>query len=110
MDITKRELLGGFAVGTLLAGLPVVASGAPRKVLIVASSVDIPNFDPHVASGYAPAALLRNTYDALVRVEGTPPQTVPSLAISWTASDDGLHYEFRLDPAAKFHDGSPVTA
>lgn len=44
------------------------------------------------------------------RVVGTPPEVKPGLAASWTVSDDRKRYEFKLDPAAKFQDGSPVTA
>src|SRR5215468_7585841 len=36
--------------------------------------------------------------------------TTPSLAESWTASKDGLTYEFVLRNGAKFHNGDPVTA
>jgi len=35
---------------------------------------------------------------------------VPALALSWAASSDGLVYDFRLDPTAKWEDGSPVTS
>jgi peptide/nickel transport system substrate-binding protein len=35
---------------------------------------------------------------------------VPALALSWSASSDGLAYDFRLDPKAKWEDGSPVTS
>jgi peptide/nickel transport system substrate-binding protein len=34
----------------------------------------------------------------------------PSLAESWTASPDGLTYEFVLRKGARFHNGDPVTA
>ena len=34
----------------------------------------------------------------------------PSLAESWTASKDGLTYEFLLRNGIKFHNGDPVTA
>jgi peptide/nickel transport system substrate-binding protein len=34
----------------------------------------------------------------------------PYLAESWTISDDGLVYTFRLKPGTVFHDGTPVTA
>ncbi len=79
-------------------------------MLVIASNQDIPNFDPHVATGYSASMLLRNVYDSLVRVEGNPPKPVPHLAQSWTISPDGMEYAFKLDPAAKFHDGTPVTA
>jgi peptide/nickel transport system substrate-binding protein len=35
---------------------------------------------------------------------------VPALAVSWTASSDGLTYAVRLDPRAIWEDGSPVTS
>src|SRR6476660_7246275 len=35
---------------------------------------------------------------------------VPALAASWAASSDGLVYDFRLDPKARWEDGSPVTS
>ena len=35
---------------------------------------------------------------------------VPALALSWADSSDGLVYDFRLDPKAKWEDGSPVTS
>src|SRR6266545_1658838 len=35
---------------------------------------------------------------------------VPSLALSWAVSSDGLTYDIRLDPKARWEDGSPVTS
>ncbi|HEY7863562.1 MAG TPA: ABC transporter substrate-binding protein, partial [Thermoanaerobaculia bacterium] len=35
---------------------------------------------------------------------------VPALALSWTASPDGTTYTFKLDPAARWEDGSAVTS
>lgn len=35
---------------------------------------------------------------------------VPALAASWTVSPDGLAFEFRLDPKARWEDGTPVTS
>ena len=108
---TRKSLLRGLSAGLAGLALPrgVFAQGA-RRVIIVASNQDIPNFDPHVATGYSSAMMMRNVYDSLVRVEGNPPKPVPHLAASWTSSPDGLEYIFKLDPAARFHDGSNVTA
>ena len=109
----RRSVLKGVAAtaavaATLGAQLPAWAQG--KKILVIASNQDIPNFDPHVATGYSASMLLRNTYDALVRVEGVPVKVVPHLAASWTVSPNGLEYSFKLDPTARFHDGSPVNA
>lgn len=111
--VSRRALLATVAAGGLGAvALPreSFAQQGGRRILVIASLQDIPNFDPHIATGYSAAMLLRNTYDSLVRVEGNPPRPVPHLAASWTMSPDGMVYEFKLDPAARFHDGSPVTA
>ena len=110
LTTTRRGVLAGGAA--MLAGLAAQrqAEAQGRRILVIASNQDIPNFDPHVASGYSASMALRNTYDSLVRVEGNPPKPVPHLAQSWTVSDDGQEYTFKLDPAAKFHDGAPVTA
>jgi peptide/nickel transport system substrate-binding protein len=37
-------------------------------------------------------------------------ELVPALAKSWSVSEDGLVYEFLLDPASTWEDGSPVTS
>ncbi|MEK7346427.1 MAG: ABC transporter substrate-binding protein [Pseudomonadota bacterium] len=109
----RRSILKGAAGSAVIAstlGLPAIAQAQGRKILVIAAGQDIPNFDPHVATGYSASMLHRNTYDGLVRVVGAPPKVVPHLASSWTISPNGLEYVFKLNTAAKFHDGTPVTA
>jgi len=48
-------------------------------------------------------------HDALVKPMPGGDNT-PSLAETWTASKDGLSYEFVLRKGVKFHNGDPVTA
>ena len=56
-----------------------------------------------------PYMVLYALHDAMVKpMPGNP--TAPSLAESWSASPDGLVYEFVLRQGAKFHNGDPVTA
>jgi peptide/nickel transport system substrate-binding protein len=107
MRTTRRTILGA-TLATLAAGTH--ARAQPRRVLIIANDFDIPSFDPHTQTGYGVNMYMRNVYDPLLRVEGDPPKPTPHLARSWTVSPDGLDYVFKLDPAAKFHDGAKVTA
>ena len=110
-SLPRRHLLGAAAAGLAAGSLPMqVLAQEGRRILVIASNQDIPNFDPHIASGYSSAFLLRNVYDSLVRVEANPPKPVPGLASSWTSTPDGKSYTFKLNPAAKFHSGKPVTA
>ena len=53
-----------------------------------------------------------NIYDRLVEcevVDGVA-EIVPSLAESWTVSDDGLVYTFHLRDDVTFHNGEKLTA
>ncbi len=48
-------------------------------------------------------------YESLLRY-GTDLEPQPSLAESWTISDDGLTYTFNLHEGVTWHDGEPFTA
>ncbi len=56
-----------------------------------------------------PFMVLYALHDALVKPMPGGIMT-PSLAESWTASKDGLSYEFVIRKNARFHNGDPVTA
>ncbi len=76
------------------------------SVVIVAEPLRL---DPHDATD-APSALINfHLYERLVEL--TPDgEVVPGLAESWTISDDGTTYVFKLRENVRFHDGLPLTA
>src|SRR5438132_4259619 len=56
-----------------------------------------------------PFWMLYALHDALLKpMPGNP--MAPSLAEQWSASEDGLSYEFVLRQGVKFHNGDPFTA
>ena len=67
-------------------------------------------FDPAETQGIiTPYLVMYALHDAMVKpVPGQP--LAPSLAESWTASEDALTYEFVVRRGAKFHNGDDVTA
>src|SRR5262249_1175479 len=67
-------------------------------------------FDPAETQGIiTPYMVMYALHDAMVKpMPGQP--MAPSLAESWTASEDALTYEFVLREGAKFHNGDDVTA
>ena len=67
-------------------------------------------FDPAETPGIiTPFMVLYALHDAMVKpMPGKP--LAPCLAESWSASEDGLTYDFVLRKGAKFHNGEPVTA
>jgi peptide/nickel transport system substrate-binding protein len=67
-------------------------------------------FEPAETPGLiTPYMVLYALHDAMAKpMPGQP--MAPSLAQSWSASEDALTYEFVLREGVKFHNGDPVTA
>ena len=110
--LTRRDLLAITALG-LVAGVPRSGfAAAPQGQLTWGIHVSLAPtwFDPADTLGIiTPFMVLYALHDALVKpMPGQP--MAPCLAESWSASEDGLGYEFVLRQDAKFHNGEPVTA
>jgi peptide/nickel transport system substrate-binding protein len=100
-------------VALALAGLPgTQAAAAPEGQMVWAVHISLAPvyFEPAEAPGIiTPFMLYYALHDALVKpMPGNA--LAPSLAESWTASPDGLSYEFVLRKGVAFHNGDPVTA
>ncbi|WP_022892049.1 ABC transporter substrate-binding protein [Agromyces subbeticus] len=65
--------------------------------------------DPHVGGNYPQALLAGQFLESLVSRDETG-EIIPWLAESWTASDDGLAWEFTLRDDVAFTDGAPLDA
>jgi peptide/nickel transport system substrate-binding protein len=101
-----------FAILVLILALHGPAVAAPEGTLTYGVHVTLASrwLDPGEAEGIAtPFMALYALHDALVKPMPAGPYT-PSLAESFTASRDGLTYEFVLRKGARFHNGEPVTA
>jgi peptide/nickel transport system substrate-binding protein len=110
----RRHLgLGLAVVAALLGGWRgVAAAEEPQGELTYAMHTTIAPvwFDPADNTGIATPFMVQEAlHDALVK---PMPQSLmsPSLAESWTASPDGLSYEFVLRRGVLFHNGDPLTA
>jgi len=66
--------------------------------------------DPAVVTDGVSFRVATQGCEALLFFDGSTTNPVPGLAESWTASDDGLVWTFKLVENATFHDGKPVTA
>ena len=61
------------------------------------------------ANGFYGYAIRPLWYDTLVQFVGGD-QVAPGLAESWSVSDDGLTWTFKIRPGVTFADGTPLTA
>src|SRR5437667_6686204 len=97
---------------TIALAPPVSAQGAPASQISFAVTVTLAPtwFDPAETPGViTPFLMLYALHDALVKpMPGNP--WAPGLAESWTASKDGLTYEFVLRKGVRFHNGDPLSA
>ncbi|HEY1794505.1 MAG TPA: ABC transporter substrate-binding protein [Stellaceae bacterium] len=109
---TRRELI---ATGAAAAAVPFprpALAAAPSGELSWAIHVSLAPtwFDPAETQALVtPFMVLYALHDAVVKPMPDKLYS-PSLAESWTVSEDALVYEFVLRDGAKFHNGEPVTA
>ena len=112
VGLTRRDLLALAAVG-LVVGAPGSASALTSEgemIWGVHISLAPTWFDPAETPGMiTPFMVMYALHDAMVKP--MPGQALaPSLAELWSASEDGLTYDFVLRKDAKFHNGDPVTS
>jgi peptide/nickel transport system substrate-binding protein len=108
--LRSRALLAGAALSALLVA-PAFAV-TPADTLVEGFAIDdIISMDPGEAFELSTAEVTGNTYDLLVRLDLSDTSKVKGdLAESWSVSDDGLTYTFKLKPGMKFASGNPITA
>ncbi|TLP48693.1 ABC transporter substrate-binding protein [Cohaesibacter sp. CAU 1516] len=105
----KRLLTAALAAASLLFASPG-NSQTPPNVLIVGQIAEPKSLDPAADTAVNDFRILMNMYDGLVRYKDGTLEVEPSLATSWTISDDGKSYTFKLREGVKFHDGSSFDA
>ncbi len=108
-----RILLPAHALSALVAmGTPAAMADTPADTLVEAWAIDdIISLDPAEAFELSTGEITGNTYDMLVRLDANDTtKVIPGIAESWTVSDDGLTYTFKLKPGIKFASGNPITA
>ena len=70
-----------------------------------------PSYDMHATNSYAVMHFVAQHYSTLLTFDWKNfPKLEGDLAESWSMSDDGLSYTFKLHKGVKFHDGTPFTS
>lgn len=100
-----RRLAAAFA-----AMLPAVAMAQPAgREVTIALGAPPASFDPHFFAHSPSFMVQQHVFEPLVwRDENS--RTIGALAERWEMLPDGSGWDFHLNPAARFSDGTPVTA
>ncbi|HAP78008.1 MAG TPA: hypothetical protein DCR14_18240 [Acidimicrobiaceae bacterium] len=114
---TRRGWLVGGALAVAvgvgsLAGSSVGASGSSSDLVTLTVGVTQDVDSPNVTVGYTVAVyeLWNLQYATLTDKAAADFETIPGLAESWVASNDGLTYTYTLRDGLKWSDGTPLTA
>lgn len=97
---------------SMLSLAPQAFAATPADTLVEGFAIDdIISLDPGEAFEITTAEVTGNTYSKLVSIDIADTSKVKGdLAESWTTSEDGLTYTFKLKQGLKFASGNPVTA
>jgi peptide/nickel transport system substrate-binding protein len=108
--ITRRHVLGLGALALVATSSgPAIGTDAEGQLTWGMHISLAPTwFDPAETSGIiTPFLVMYALHDAMIKsMPGQP--MAPSLAESWSISDDGLVYEFILRKGVRFHNGDTV--
>ncbi|CTQ62729.1 Glutathione-binding protein GsiB precursor [Roseibium album] len=100
----------GSGLISVLALAASIGMAEAKSDIIVAMQLEPPHLDPTgAAAGAIDSVLYSNVFEGLTRF-GPDGSVNPGLAESWTISDDGKTYTFKLHEGVTFHDGSDMTA
>lgn len=107
-----RVLSTSAALSLMLLAAPQAFAVTPKDTLVIGLAFDdIITLDPGQAFEFSAGEVGGNSYDRLVRLDiNDTSKITPDLAESWTVSDDGLTYTFKIKSGLKFASGNPITA
>src|SRR5215471_7703 len=108
MKTLSRAAIAGLAI----CGATFAFQASPARAettLTVVDGIDVKDWDPAVSYGHE-SYVLNNVYDQLTHYNTKLGKIEPALATSWSVTEDGKTWTFKLRPNVKFHSGEPMTA
>ncbi len=109
-----KSLTFSHVITLFFVSITLVACAAPTPPpggrLVYGLTLAPSGIDPHINASSELGIPLTSVYDTLVYQDPATGQFVPGLAESWTISDDGQVYTFKLRRDVRFHDGEPFNA
>jgi oligopeptide transport system substrate-binding protein len=110
-SVTRRQLLLAAPAVALLAGCRGRSAddASGPAILLRGNGPDPDSIDPHRARSSEAMQVLRDTFEGLTKLDRNA-APIPAAAASWTASEDGLVYTFKLHPDLTWSNGDPLVA
>lgn len=107
----KNSLFAGVAAcALLLGGTTAFADNHTGGSITVSYKDDVSTLDPAIGYDWQNWSMIKSLFDGLMDYAPGTTDLVPDLATSYSISDDGMTYTFKLKPGVKFHNGREMTA
>ena len=116
MPRLKQSILaaGALAASVLLSPLAAttVFADQPKQggEVVVTFKDDLATLDPAIGYDWNNWSIIKSIFDGLMDYKPGTTELTPDLAESYTISDDGKTYTFKLRPGLKFQNGRALTS
>lgn len=104
--VTEKQVVQTVVVEKIVQPTPAPAG----DTFIFGAQGEPVCLDPPLFTDGISARVTNQIFEGLVKFEGSTTNVIPSLAESWTTSDDGKVWTFKLRSGVKFHDGTDFNA
>lgn len=85
-------------------------AGSDDGFLYIGNGAEPRELDPSLAVGAPEGKILDNIFEGLTSLDSETLEVRPGMAESWTISEDGITYTFKIRKDAKWSDGKELTA
>jgi oligopeptide transport system substrate-binding protein len=116
MPSLKLSILAASALAAsilLSTALSATASADQPKqggAAVVTFKDDLATLDPAIGYDWNNWSIIKSIFSGLMDYKPGTTELTPDLAESYSISDDGMTYTFKLRPGLKFHNGRAVTS
>ena len=110
-SLTQAAVAAAALAGALVLS-PAFAETQPKQggAAVVTFKDDLATLDPAIGYDWQNWSIIKSIFSGLMDYKPGTTELMPDLAESYTISDDGLTYTFKLRPNLKFHNGRAVTS
>src|SRR5919197_2845148 len=109
-----KRLLASVSLAAMMIAAAPALTPAEADVkqggqMTVTFKDDLITLDPAIGYDWKNWSVIKSVFDGLMDYKPGTTELVPDLAESYSVSDDGLTYTFKLREGLKFHNGRAVT-
>ncbi len=109
-SVGRRQMLRVLQGVVGVIGMAGVISAAQAQTLRMMKSLDAPHYDGQRTTWSPSSDIVNMIQDTLVALDWDGKTVIPYLAKSWTLSDDGKLYTFKLRDDVQFCSGKKLTS